>query len=571
MKRKLALMTSALMAITLLAGCGESNHTHEWDEATYTWASDYSTCTALRVCKDDESHKEEETVNSVYEVTTSATCEVDGEGKYTVTFTNTAFEAQTKTIVLEATGHNWGTPTYTWSNDYSSCTATRVCQNDPNHVETETADSAYTETLPPTCLEDGRAVYDVAFENEAFEAQSHEITLPATGHNWGTPTYTWSNDYSSCTATRVCQNDPNHVETETVDSTSVETQASYIVEGSIIYTATFTNAAFSTQTYYQKTSDKIPYYGEVPLLSEDGKSLTYGLYPQTVVDDESLITALNELITPETSGYYLYENAYYAKVSATPQEYIDCTFDNGTEIVDGTTYWFKCEPITWNVLSNTNGEYYILSNVLLDAHCYYYDTQIRIIGEKGEEILIYPNNYEHSDIRSWLNNEFYNSAFALGNSYIQTTTVDNSASTTDPSNDNPYVCNSTQDNVFLPSYKDYINPGYGFLVSENRYCKTTDWARARGAYCDCDTSSSYRYNGFYWTRSPGKDVEDDLGDVRVWYVDTDGGLYGDLRSGDCYYKNFGVRPAISIKIAQFKKTLINLITTPSNRGGFLYK
>ena len=535
MKRKLVLMTSALMAITLLAGCGgKASHTHEWGEATYTWATDYSTCTAVRVCKGDESHKEEETRESVYEVTTSATCEVNGEGKYTVTFTNTAFEAQTKTIVLEATGHNWGTPTYTWSNDYSSCTATRVCKNDPNHVETETATSAYTETLHPTCLEDGSAVYDVAFENTAFEVQSHEITLPATGHSWGTPTYTWSNDYSSCTATRVCENDPNHKESETVNSTSIETQASYIVEGSITYTATFTNAVFSTQTYYQKTADKIPYYGEVPLLSEDGNTLTYGLYPQTNVNDSTLVSALDELTTPEPSnGWYLYENTYYAKVSATPEEYIDCAFDNGTVIENGTTYWFKCEPITWNVLSNTAGEYYLLSSVLLDARCYYHTTNIR-------EETIYPNNYKHSDIRSWLNDDFYSSAFALDYSYIQTTTVDNSASTTS-SNDNPYVCDNTQDKVFLPSYQDYIDS------TDTRYCKTTDWARARGAYCDCDTSSSYLHNGFYWTRSPyssgSSPTNDD--DVRVWYVDID----GQVSFSDCYYTNYGVRPAISIKIA----------------------
>ena len=238
------------MAITLLAGCGKSNHTHEWGEATYTWATDYSTCTALRVCKGDKSHKEEETVNSVYEVTTSATCEVDGEGKYTVTFTNTAFEVQTKTIVLEATGHKWGTPTYTWSNDYSSCTATRVCENDPTHVETETATSAYTETLPPTCLEDGRAVYDVAFENEAFETQSHEITLPATEHSWGTPTYTWSNDNLSCTAERVCLNDPTHKESETVEANySVPTEPTCETAGVGRYTTNaFKNAAFKVQT-----------------------------------------------------------------------------------------------------------------------------------------------------------------------------------------------------------------------------------------------------------------------------------------------------------------------------------
>lgn len=294
-------------------------------------------------------------------------------------------------------------------------------------------------------------------------------------------------------------------------------------------------------------------WGITPVFGE--KTVTYGLYPQTVVDDESLITALNGL--SETSGYYFYKNAYYAKASAAVESYLDCTFDNGTKIVKGTPYWFKCEPITWNVLSNTDGVRYILSSVLLDAKCYYNGTGYRGIDDEGnikpyddKGDIIYPNNYEHSDIRSWLKTDFYNSAFALHDSYIQTTTVDSSASTTS-SDDNPYACGSTQDNVFLPSYQDYKKSAYGFLNSEDetntRYCKTTDWARARGAYCDCDTDSSYRYNGFYWTRSPysSSSSPNNYDDVRVWYVNTD----GQLSYSDCYYPNYGVRPAISFKIA----------------------
>lgn len=460
MKKKLVLMTSALMAISLLVGCKQT-HSHEWGDVSYTWAEDNSTCTATRVCKGDKSHVETETVDTTSVVVTEAKCEEDGLKRYTADF---------KT-------------------------------------------------------------------NEAFLDQTKDVTLEAFGHEWGTPTYTWSNDYSSCTATRVCENDPNHMESETVDSTSVETEASYLVEGSITYTATFTNAAFSTQTYKQKTSDKIPYYGEVPLLSEDGKTLTYGLYPQKNVNDSALVSALNELAAPESNGWYLYNNGYYAKASATPynEDSKIREFDNGTEIEEGTTYWFKCEPITWNVLSNNNGEYYILSSVLLDAHCY--DASKN--DEEIDDVTIHPNNYEHSDIRAWLNKEFYNSAFALHNSYIQETTVDNSASTTD-SPENKYTCEETEDKVFLPSYQDYINSSYGFSEYdyESRYCKTTDWARARGAYCN--RYSDYLYNGYYWTRSPCSILQSG-----VEYVTYDGTIQLEYT----YYTYYSVRPALSIKIA----------------------
>ncbi len=279
-------------------------------------------------------------------------------------------------------------------------------------------------------------------------------------------------------------------------------------------------------------------HGVIPTLSEDGKTITYGLYPQKNVNDSTLVSALNALTTPESNGWYLYNDDYYTKVSAKPNS-SSYKFDNGTTIVSGTTYWFKCEPITWNILSNNDGEYYILSSVLLDAHWYYNSISTnRTIDGK----TIYPNNYEYSDIRTWLNNDFYNSAFALDNSYIQTTTVDNSASTTNWST-NYYACNNTQDKVFLPSYQDYINSSYGFSTStgstNTRYCKTTDWARARGAYYN--SISSYRYNDYYWTRSPYSSVS-----TYACYVRDDGDL------DEYYYVNYtsyGVRPGLSIKIA----------------------
>ena len=279
--------------------------------------------------------------------------------------------------------------------------------------------------------------------------------------------------------------------------------------------------------------------GIIPVVTEN--TVTYGLYPQTNVDDSTLVSALNALTTPESNGWYLYNNEYYAKLSANPSS-SSYVFDNETTIVSGTTYWFKCEPITWNVLSNNDGEYYILSSVLLDAHCYYNSTSTRKIDDQ----TIYPNNYEYSDIRTWLNADFYNSAFALGNENILTTTVDNSASTTDPNVFDEYACNNTEDKVFLPSYQDYINSSYGFSTSteptDTRCCRTTDWARARGAWYS--TSSSYLYNGYYWTRSPDSDD-----DVRAWYVKSD----GSLAPSDCYRETYSVRPAISIKIAQFTK------------------
>lgn len=72
---------------------------HDWGEPVYTWAKKDGDwyCTAKHVCKRDPSHVEEETVKAAYEVTTPATTTKEGEGTYTATFKNEAFQTQTKT------------------------------------------------------------------------------------------------------------------------------------------------------------------------------------------------------------------------------------------------------------------------------------------------------------------------------------------------------------------------------------------------------------------------------------------------------------------------------------------
>ena len=76
-------------------------------------------------------------------------------------------------------------------------------------------------------------------------------------HDWGEPSYVWSEDNSQVTATRVCKLNDAHVETETVKTTSeVTLEATVDAEGEITYTAVFKNTAFETQTK-TKTTPKL--------------------------------------------------------------------------------------------------------------------------------------------------------------------------------------------------------------------------------------------------------------------------------------------------------------------------
>ena len=157
---------------------------HDWAEPTYEWSSDNKTCTAKRVCKNDQSHIESETVNSVYSVVKAAACEAKGEGKYVATFTNAAFEEQEKTVEIPATDHDWAEPTYEWSSDNKTCTAKRVCKNDKAHEQTQSVNTVSKTLKEATCAEKGSVEYTADFGNNnyGFVKQSKTVETAALGH-----------------------------------------------------------------------------------------------------------------------------------------------------------------------------------------------------------------------------------------------------------------------------------------------------------------------------------------------------------------------------------------------------
>ncbi len=258
----------------------------------------------------------------------------------------------------------------------------------------------------------------------------------------------------------------------------------------VVYTAAFTSV-YNGQSVV----------GMQPTLTDSG-SILYGLYPQTCVREESLIAALDALSPSEINGWYLYEGEYYAKETANVYNGEEYTFDGGSAIVNGSAYWFKCQPIEWEILREGEGEYYLVSTLLLDAGAYYSSYERRTIG--GE--IVYANNYAESDLRVWLNDEFFTTAFLLNSACLLKTTVENGGETTDFVG-NSYASKNTEDYVFLPSYQDYINASYGFAnspeKSTSREAKTTDYARATGAWCHTRNNAEEKtqHNGSYWTRS----------------------------------------------------------------------
>ena len=166
-------------------------------------------------------------------------------------------------------------------------------------------------------------------------------------------------------------------------------------------------------------------------VSSTGGYVLFGEYPQTIKSDDVEVGEV-----ADKDGYYLgSDGCRYAKVEASHGYEIE--FSNGDKMKD-ETYYFKVEPICWRVCGSGSEEWYLLCDSVIDYRQY----------------DLVSNDYKYSDIRSWLNYDFYNVAFTpQQQGYIAVTEVDNSAESTGYSN-NPCACRNTLDKIFLPSYAE---------------------------------------------------------------------------------------------------------------------
>ena len=182
------------------------------------------------------------TVNGNEEYWTCDTC-----GKY-FSDANGDTEIAKDSWIISAINHDWNDAVYAWNDDGSTCTATRTCKNDSTHAETATATVTGAQTKAPTCTEKGETTYTATFEAGWAATQTKVLAdIPATGHSYGEPEWSWSEDGKTCTVTFTCKNDAAHKETPKVTVTSAEkTPATCTEKGVTTYTGT---VEFNGQTY----------------------------------------------------------------------------------------------------------------------------------------------------------------------------------------------------------------------------------------------------------------------------------------------------------------------------------
>lgn len=245
-----------------------------------------------------------------------------------------------------------------------------------------------------------------------------------------------------------------------------------------------------------------------------GDYIYFGEYPQTIKEDSVTIYG-----TTDQRGYYLGSDGfYYAKVAASPFSN-SYRFSNSIYVKEGNIYYFKVEPIKWRILSESYGEALILAENIIASKRY---------DESS-------NNYENSEVRAWLNAEFYNVAFkSLQRELILTTTVDNSIYSTGYQS-NPYAGENTNDKLFLLSYNEIATISYGFTSNASREKITTDYTKANGVYTHIIAGS-----GNWLLRSPYNFYNN-----QVRFVKYDGGISD---SSNVSYTDCGVVPALKINL-----------------------
>ena len=158
---------------------------HDWNDAVYTWSDDESTCTVTRTCKHDSAHTETSKATVTGAQTKAPTCTEKGETTYTATFEADWAVTQTKVLAdISATGHSYGKPVWSWSEDGKTCTVTFTCENDATHKESPKVTVTSAVKTPATCTEAGVTTYTATVE---FNGKTHTDTkdvadIPAIGH-----------------------------------------------------------------------------------------------------------------------------------------------------------------------------------------------------------------------------------------------------------------------------------------------------------------------------------------------------------------------------------------------------
>lgn len=195
-------------------------------------------------------------------------------------------------------------------------------------------------------------------------------------------------------------------------------------------------------------------------IRHEGNSVWLGAYPQTLKAESVSISG-----EPDENGVYSADGESYIKVKANPYDddlyNLIIEFDNGKVIDYGKEYFFRIEPIEWEIVRRDGNKLTLISKRILDAARFDENT----------------NDYSQSEIRAWLNGEFFGKAF----SYYE-----------------KQLFGKENDNVRLLTLAELESEGV-YKDKFDRIKKPTDYAKAQGCEVYCTKKPiEYKDSDWWW-------------------------------------------------------------------------
>ena len=236
---------------------------------------------------------------------------------------------------------------------------------------------------------------------------------------------------------------------------------------------------------------------------EAGTIIEFGSYPQEKVTDRDLISRLQAKVDSVDSNSWISYGYYEGSSSSDYFKYQDIELDGvkyravrftklrpdssgGDFSGDGLTdsvngyeqnvvYYFRYDRLNWKVLDPDEG--YIVCTSIIDTRPYqdlvYTSNEMSYVDSMQTK---YASNWSDSAIRTWLNDDFYNTAFSdiekslIEASYLENNKIDESTCTGE----------NTRDKIFLLSSSDVANSSYGFDTDASRTYQGTAYAKCLG-------------------------------------------------------------------------------------------
>ncbi len=238
-----------------------------------------------------------------------------------------------------------------------------------------------------------------------------------------------------------------------------------------------------------------------------------GSYPQTIAHHKA-VAEMSQ--TTDSTGYYYstWDNEHYAKIAKSKVYGKRFKFSEDSLIAENETYYFKVEPIKWwvffsgELVGGSEGTITLIADQILDSHDFCTEYSLNIISQdyfRNDNPDVLANDWAHSDLRTWLNDDFLKKAFSLEEErlLVARTTSFVPTGTNDPS---PTERIWVPSNLEITAYKGLFDALSDTLQSHHAayLSQVSDYARCRNTFISI--YPDYYGCGRYWTSSAGNNT-----------------------------------------------------------------